>query len=346
MQVDVAAHTLSTSYLRALIGPSDEDPRPDSVDPQDAIGGILGKVLDGTDWMVNFDLHPRAIDGLDTIGRRVRDHEDKGRGWLPWANVRGYNASQEGAMAGEIAVRVRNVKRVPHDRPAVFIANVEPYPQFWPWRNDETINRSAQYLAAFKRSGGTELRLWIDARGWQLSLDRGIGLSRWQSQAAAHGLTLKVMPEIYWTDFNIDPSAAIAATVRTLETFRIAPENILPTFPGDATPQHMIFAFRRAYELGWGKPNIWQRMNLREDTALAIAGLDDLWAPQPPPPPMVEVPVATLEALRAEGLAIRDEMLVQHAVGQRVASKWGASITRMGRFLTKVRDLTPPEPED
>lgn len=344
MKVAVAVHQLSTSYLQAMIGPSDEDPRPDRLDPQDAIGAIYGKVLDGLSWMSEFDQHPNAISGFESVATRAMDHTDRGRDWLPWANVTGVDPVREGQLAGQIAGVVGTAKPRSYGDVATFIANVEPYPQFWPWR-EATAAKAREYVAAFRHAGGTDLRLWVDARSWQLSDDRGIGLRYWLNAIWEYDLDYRVLPEVYWTDFGRGPRASLQQAVDLLHTnYGVPFELIEPTFPGDADPADMVAAIQAAHTLGLGRPNIWQRMSLRTETAVAIAKMDDPWSPGSTYP----VPIQTAEAMLARAVGASAELASiredREAISQRldtVRDRVEAVIAVLER-LGEV-DLTPPD---
>ena len=155
MRVPVAVHQVTTSYLEAMIGPSDEDPRSDHVDPQDAIGAIYGKAIDGMGWMTDYDAHSNAISGFPSVTGRAVAHTSLGRDWLPWGNVLGDLAYSEGKLAGEIAKVARDAKPLSFSNgTATFIANVEPYPRFWLWRGRASASRASEYVSGFKQGGG------------------------------------------------------------------------------------------------------------------------------------------------------------------------------------------------
>ncbi len=310
MRVDVAVHQVQSSYVESAIGPSDEDPDPDSLNPQNAIGGIYGKVLDGASWMERYDEHPRAIGDFDVVRQRVRDHAEHSRQWVPWANVLGHEATTEGALAGKIAdvAQAARVVAKASDMGAVFIANVEPYPRFWTYRGIESARRAGQYVGHFKANGGTDLWLWVDARAWQLTADRGIGLGSWLNEIKVRGLNYRVLPEVYWTDFNRPPIQSVTEAFRLLDAYDVPRDHVFPTFPGDADPADMVDAVEYAHGSGLGRPNIWQRMNFRPDTARAIAAMDDPWdVPEPslePEPTDAE----RVSALLRRALALTERM--------------------------------------
>ncbi len=182
MKFDIAVHQVATSYVQALMGPSDEDPDPTKVDPQDVIGGIYGKVLDGTSWMDRYDAHPRAIRGQASARMRAYDHGKLGRRWVPWGNVTGHDPIEEGRLAA-LAAKAAQVGRestdFDTDLGATYIANIEPYPQFWPHRGDNSVKRTRQFLDSFVAEGGEHIWLWVDDRAWQLAEADGIGFANW-----------------------------------------------------------------------------------------------------------------------------------------------------------------------
>ncbi len=301
MKLDIAVHQVATSYVQALMGPSDEDPDPDTVDPQDVIGGIYGKVLDGVNWMDRFDTHPNAITGWGSARLRAIDHGKLGRRWVPWGNVTGHAPIEEGRLAAQAAVAAQQ-GRVSSDFDqslgVTYIANVEPYPQFWPHRGADSRRRTRQFLDSFVAEGGEHLWLWVDARAWQLAETEGIGFDNWYSYRPS--LVDRVLPEVYWTDFGMRSNEALERAARLLAAkYRVPLDQIHPTFPGDARPADLVGATIWAHEKGLGRPNIWQRLNLTLEGAIALARMDDLWEPTPepdPPPVAPDVVVAYRDA--------------------------------------------------
>ncbi|KKN54448.1 hypothetical protein LCGC14_0592460 [marine sediment metagenome] len=350
MQVPVAVHQVSTSYLQAMIGPSDEDPHSDHVDPQDAIGAIYGKVLDGLAWMSNYDPHPNAVSGLATVRDRAVIHSHFDRDWLPWGNVLGNDAHAEGRLAGEIAEVTRAAKpRRFNDNTATFIANVEPYPQFWTWRGEASASRVHEYVRGFRQARGQELRLWVDARGWQLSEARGIGFRHWMDAIRENDLAYRVLPEVYWTDFRVNPGHALRTAESVLSSYSVPMHLIEPTFPGDATPSEMVSAIQYAHERGMGRPNIWQRLNLRPDTAIAIAELDDPWDPAPSPPPSAyTVPIETARAMLARAGAASASLARIREDREAISERMDATRDQIEDVIATLeqlgeQDLTPAE---
>ncbi len=300
MKLDIAVHQLATSYVQALIGPSDEDPDPNSITPQNVIGGIYGKVLDGTAWMDRYDTHPNAITGKASAYMRAVTHGKLGRRWVPWGNVTGHAPIGEGRRAAQAAVAAQQGRvsaGFDESLGVTYIANVEPYLQFWPWRRDESKIRSKQFMEAFVNGGGENLWLWVDARAWQLGRAEGIGFDWWFNPTVVK----RVLPEVYWTDFKNTPDTAIRRAVLLLRMFGVRPETIYPTFPGDATPDDLERAVAVAHAAGLGRPNIWQRLNLTPEGAVALARMDDPWAAatEPDPPPVAPEVVQAYRDIQA-----------------------------------------------
>ena len=235
--------------------------------PQQAIGGIMQKVLDGTRWMDAFDHSPRddqTIGGLLDIWRIAREHQNAGRRWIPWSNVRGLEPEREGMRLGYSAM----VAGAPYA-----IANVEPYVDegFWAHKGANTTKNIERFFHGFRRAarGRVKLRLWVDARPWQLTLDRGMGLGEWLRIGGS--LIDGVLPEIYWTDFDTTPAQAIHDALTLLDSYDVKRPQVYPTFPGDAADGEMNLALLLAYLESTSRPNVWQRVNLRPEAAIEIA---------------------------------------------------------------------------
>lgn len=302
MKLDIAVHQVQTSYLQAPIGPSDERPQgATGVVPQDAIGGIYGKVLDGTSWMARFDDHPLAIRGGQTVAARVTEHAARGRRWVPWANVTGVAPSEEGRLAAVIAKTAEQTRVRVGAEPmgAVYIANVEPYQGFWPHRNAESAARAKTFLRNFQAHGGEELWLWVDARDWQLRLDQGMGFEVWYHEVP--GLVTRVLPEVYWTDFEVGWGFALNRALRALAAYEVPETSIFPTLPGNANPSDAVNFVDACYNSGLGPPNVWQRLSFRPETAVALARHRNPWPADAPPPPRETVQQA-FERGREEGV--------------------------------------------
>ena len=153
---------------------------------------------------------------------------------------------------------------------------------------------------------------------------------------ASHPCVTRVVPQVYFTDFvrprNPGPEdvrTALDAALGALATHGwYNRASVWPALPGDADPERMCQAILEAHGLGCGGVAVWQRANLRPDTAAAIASLDDPWAvssappatPAPPPEvpapaPYVDAPAALMHVRAArnaldsaEGAAGRDEV--------------------------------------
>ena len=61
-------------------------------------------------------------------------------------------------------------------------------------------------------------------------------------------------------------------------------ETIHPILDGDAGPEEMVRAIRFARDIGCGGVSIFQRKNLRRDTADAVLAMGDPWDVPPPEP--------------------------------------------------------------
>jgi len=303
MHLPVASHQISTSYLQALIGPSDEAPPASQL-----FDGVWEKCLDGVDWMSRYDEHPMAIGSLSRVRARVQAHNAAGRAWLPWSNVRGLDPRWEGTMAAEIALTAHDAQTVERrDRfIPTYIANVEPYKEFWTWRGEESKATLWEFVRAYRETLGRlgALWLWMDTRGWQLTEDQGVSLAEWLRACEHYEVPVAVLPETYWTDFGgslAEPEPALFAMLQTLEGYGLRRDQILVTLPANADPDDMVRAIGLLHAQGLPRPNLWQRINLRPETAQAIIELADPWSVEPEAPVIITLPVEDPAVAYARG---------------------------------------------
>ncbi len=112
---------------------------------------------------------------------------------------------------------------------------------------------------------------WLDA----------VSFASW----SVHSAVTHVIPQVYVTDFvrprvatAADARSALGAAVQTLA--RHGWHNVCavhPALPADAELDVLLAAIDEAHRLGCGGVAIWQRANLRADTA-ALHALADPWA--------------------------------------------------------------------
>ncbi len=312
MKLAVAVHQVGTSYVDSLLGPSDEPGTSNERDEAvDAIGAIYGKAFDGLSYMSLFDTHPAAVSSSAVVAAREQMHAQAGRGYIPWGVPHGIDPAAEGSLAAEVAIAAAG-----EGETAICILNIEPYAGFWVPRGEDGRAAARELVGSFLNAGGEELWLWTDARRWQLDY---VEFSQW----VAFGCVTRVLPETYWTVFagsrqptDVDVSDSIVEAVTLLAGYNVSPDRVHPTLPGDATPEHMVYGISECARLGTGRPNVWQRMNFRPETALAIAQLDDPWAGDPldsdvpvvPPEPMPDPVRVALEHVDEASRLLREAL--------------------------------------
>lgn len=285
MQLPIWVHNVTSAYPGAGGLPVDDTENPFSA--------VYGKTNDGLRWQATWDRHSAAIDSLLAVTRTDQAiYGAQGIEYIPWGVVHGRwegttnYARQEGALAAKIAMAAAEGI---DDAPPVYIVDLEPhyhapFPAFW--RNDIGADASdvAAFVEAFRTRAGHLGELWacVDARDPHLA---PISFSAWADERE---MVKRVLPMVYFTDFmrprvagSRDALTAIRSAVDLLREYGIPEPAIFPVLPGDAEPGVMVTAIQGAHEEGCGGVSIWQRGNLRANTAAAIAAMDDPWETEP-----------------------------------------------------------------
>ena len=294
MRVPVFVHQFDNGYDGAP-GGADDARLP--------ISEVWGKTNDGLTWQARWDGHPAAIASLDAVVRAERElYAPHGIDYKPWGVVHGRwpgvedCARREGRMAGEVARAAAG----PGQRP-VYIVDLEPhyhapFPAFWRGDLGAGAGDIDDFCYGFTEALGGDPRageLWLcpDAREPHLA---AITFGRWRDKIEAR----RVLSQTYFTDFVRprtatieDARGALDAAVRVLGRYGWRADEVLPVLPGDAEPEVMARAVEHAHALGCGGVAVWQRGNLRADTAAAIAALADPWAAKAVPPAEEPPPV-------------------------------------------------------
>jgi hypothetical protein len=282
MLIDLWVHQVATSYGRSAL-PADDGALP--------LREVWEKCCDGLAWMAAFDRHPRAIDGLEAVARRGREHRAAGRTWRPWlvphGRTPGGPAEVHATAEGRRAAEVGRAGAPPGAAPGA-ILDVEPHyhggarPQFW--RDDlgagpETVRA---LLDAYLAHGGGEVWLCLDAREPHLA---PIAFEAWRT----HPAVTRFLPQVYWTDFLRgvrapaleDVRRSLEAATAVLTSRGVPAEDIAPVLPADTTPALLLEGYAHARRLGLARPSLWQRMTLAPATVDALAAARDPWGPTP-----------------------------------------------------------------
>lgn len=301
MRVPLFLHQFDSGYANAALG-ADDRALP--------ISEIWGKTNDGLRWQATWDTHPAEITGIDAVIHAERDiYAPQRIDYKPWGVVHGRwpneprYAQREGALAARIARAAATTDDGQPAQPPVYIADLEPhyhapFPAFW--RDDlgagpadveayltafttaHTTGNETANTTAHTEGGPPELWPTVDARDPHLA---PVAFRAW----AAHPAVTRVIPQVYFTDFvrprpptEADVRAALDRALHTLAAHGwTTAATVIPALPGDATPDRTILAIEYASSLGCGGVAIWQRANLRADTADAISRLSDPWAAGP-----------------------------------------------------------------
>ncbi len=226
---------------------------------------------------------------LERIATRI--YAPQGIGVVPWFVAAGRSdagsvAAEEGVLAGIAAgaagLRSRRTADVgaapaaadadPQPR-AAGILDLEPANHGPYWRDDLGAGPAevSVYCDRFRAGGGEELWLAPDARRpW---LDR-VSFRAWIEQP----VVTRVLPQVYWRAFEQQPESALASAVATLREHGWRDVGAIhPILDGNAGPEEIVRAIRFARDIGCGGVSIFQRKNLRRDTAAAVLALDDPW---------------------------------------------------------------------
>ncbi len=142
------------------------------------------------------------------------------------------------------------------------------------WRDDLGAGPAEVrvYCERFAANGGEELWAAPDARNPWLGR---VSFGEW----AAQPVVTRVLPQVYWRAFGMQPEAALARALSALRQHGWPDvQTVYPILDGDAQPSEMVRAIRFVYEAGCGGISIFQRATLRQDTADAVLAPEDRWA--------------------------------------------------------------------
>lgn len=232
----------------------------------------------------------KANDGLFMMGNispgspvsvadvaRIRDiYYAQNLGFVPWGVARGgATAASEGSLAGRIAQQCSGV----------YIVDLEDGPGYWSGGNAEVD----AYINAFRNAGGRELWLCPDTRVGHLA---GISFDRWLQSPTV----TKILPQIYWVDFQQSYIEAFAASLVPLNGRGLDARSgrVYPVLQGDAPD--LIAGAQQLTDWGYPGWSVWRRGTL---TPANVATLNALGGMSMPPP----VPVKTYEDGLVEGRA-------------------------------------------
>ncbi len=273
-----------------------------SVGPDDAalpFSEVYVKTHDGLSWMSSYDrglvsdehgdpdtgrIHVTGSESITRIADRI--YRPQGIVLVPWfvangrieptvlpVNIDGTTlsvAGAEGDMAGVAAVAAASGRL----RSRVGVLDLEPSNHGPFWRDDLGAGPTEvdEYVEAFTESGGDELWIAPDARDpW---LDR-VSFEIWALHAE---VVTRVLPQVYWRAFRVEPEDAVARAVAVLTRGGWSDvSGIHPILDGDASAMEMTRAIRFAHRIGCGGVSIFQRKNLSQSTADAVIALDDPW---------------------------------------------------------------------
>lgn len=281
MKFPIWSHQISTSYLGAAIGPSDEG-RPFSE--------VWPKTHDGMNLMSTWDVpHRWTISGPEALADFARYQADNGRNVRPWCVVKGNQPEAEGRLAAEMAQAAASANLT---RDAVIIVDLEPYyhggptPQFW--RSDlwpgESADRARRLLDAFAAAGGQTAWIAGDVRSAHLA---PVSYDAW----AAHPIVSLHTPQTYYTIFDGSPNTSLDRACMHIDRanailggYGVEPGRIGHILPAEGAPGVLAGAFEYCHSLGQQKPSIWQRVNITEAACNHLRDLVDPWVSPAPPP--------------------------------------------------------------
>lgn len=280
MKLPIWVHQVQTSYLQSPLGASDVGL---------PFSAIYGKAADGLNFMSTWDSHPSGVDGLAAVVMRDKAHEaEGGREYIPWVVPRGAQPSWSPARyiekEAQLAAQIALAGAGPGETPVV-ILDLEPHyhggatPQFW--RSDlmsasERVTAVRQWVARFHSlQPDGEIWLAVDAREPHLT---SVQFSTWLDAMESRGMQTRIMPMIYWTDFQIGARAAIGRALSLLEgIYKVQSDDIEMIYPGNSSTNELLGVIEWAHTRGTRKPSIWQRVNLSKANADAIAAMEDPW---------------------------------------------------------------------
>ena len=241
-------------------------------------------------WMGFYDYG--SPHNLDELTQQLDVYRQQGLGAVPWGVARGKFPAAEGEMAGQCAARETN---------GVYILDLEPYSLFWESRDPEDVRR---FLAAFKQAGGRELWISTDSRQGK---PQEVSLPVW----LADPVVTRIMPQAYWTDFQLPWQAGIEASYLPLEALGIPVDKIYPTYPLNATVEDLRAAIAWSQlEPSFGGISLWRRGIAKQTTLDSLlgdpqpvfSGGTPATPPAPPPAPSPTPPGETPEAAFARGV--------------------------------------------
>ncbi|HEY7293768.1 MAG TPA: hypothetical protein VH916_01960, partial [Dehalococcoidia bacterium] len=162
-------------------------------------GVLLVKAMDGQLWMSEFDNAPAAMYGLKALRGLQQMGAAQGCTVVPWVVPHGRTDAAAHATLGELLV-----------------VDLEPYPGFW----TDSADGVPEYLAALRTGGVRELYVSVDARPQALAT---LGVASWAGETAG------ILPQTYWTDFELAPEGCLAQVAACARLG--AP--VVPVLPGD-----------------------------------------------------------------------------------------------------------------
>lgn len=303
MRVPVWIHNVASAYPGNGGLPVDDSANPFS--------DIFGKVNDGLRYQGAWDDHPAEIGSiLDVVLIDRQIYGPQGIEYVPWGVVHGrwegWLAGEYAKTEGELAAQIAMAAAGPGETPT-YIVDLEPhyhapFPAYW--RDDLGAAEPdiREFVQQFRNGTNGLGRLWlaVDARDPHLE---PVKFGYWES----FDVVERILPMVYFTDFvrprpasTSDALTSIRNALDTLRSYRVEAGSIYPIFPGDAVPSVMEYAIESAHEEGCGGVSVWQRGNLRLDTAEKIAEMDDPWA-QSKPAPGLALDVIRQQLDRIEG---------------------------------------------
>lgn len=307
-------------------------------DSQHPFTEIYGKAADGLHLQATWDPHAMAISSIEDVIATDKMHATaNGIEWKPWVVARGSDGSggdgyarDEGRLFGEIA----KAGAGPGEKPIVII-DLEPYhfggidnPQFWRGDLGAGPEQVRALITAFGATAGPGAEIWIAIDPREQHFD-GVSAGEWFLSP----IVTRVLPMTYFNDWlsrQATPEEArsfIANGNKTFgDSFGIEPGRIAHILGAPGAAGVLQDAINFCHELGNLKPSIWQRANLTQENADAIAEMPDPWIRQ--------------EVIGAPGTPIVDpDMIGQHIHGAGEIHVEKDVMAEVGDDLKSLEDL-------
>lgn len=242
-----------------------------SDDERIAMRTVIYKLMDGVNWMGQFDAWPYAPRSLDdALNNTAPRYYAQSIGFAPWVVPHGIAWQAEADAYAEIAKAF-----------SVVLIDVEPFAGFW---NGDLDNIPRFFERLADRAQGRAIVPILDTRvfntpgGAHVDRFAEVRFDQW-----AH-LVNFVWSMDYFNVSDTFGATPAEAVKRSSNEIRARGKQAVHILPGDAQTSELLQAVRQCDELGENY-TIWRRGIISLEAVDALIEYESAPAPQPPPPP-------------------------------------------------------------